>query len=130
MALPLRSSIFPSSHGLTLFALVTAILTLLSATPSARAFTAADAYNLAFNFNYNFYNKSGGCYLGKTGGSFDQHDFWENAEMIEMAVDVADRTGYASDEMVVSNLVAGFDRIYGSDWTCDIAGPAQPPSSP
>lgn len=97
----------------------TAILACFSAAPPASAFTAADAYNLAFNFNYNFYNKSGGYFVGKTGGSFDKHDLWENAEMIEMAEDVATRTGYASDEMVVSNLIVGFDRNYGTDWTYD-----------
>src|SRR5690348_13935847 len=89
------------------------LLPLFATAPSARAFTAADAYNLAFNFNWNFYNSSGGYYIGKTGGSFDKQDFWENAEMIEMAVDVAARTGYASDQNVVSNLITHFDSIYG-----------------
>ena len=95
------------------------LLALFASAPSARAFTAADAYNLAFNFNWNFYNSSGGYYLGKTGGSFDKQDFWENAEMIEMAVDVAARTGYASDQTIVSNLITHFDSIYGTDWTYD-----------
>lgn len=103
----------------TIIASAALLFPLFTSAPSARAFTAADAYNLAFNFNWNFYNSSGGYYIGKTGGSFDKQDFWENAEMIEMAVDVAARTGYNSDYAVVSNLVKGFDNTYGTDWTYD-----------
>ncbi|MCA1596968.1 MAG: hypothetical protein LC772_11165 [Chloroflexi bacterium] len=99
---------------------MTAILFLLfTAAPEVRAFTANDAFNLAYNFNWNFYDASGGYYIGKTGGSFDKQDFWQNAEMIEMQVDVAARTGYASDQDKVTSLVNGFDRIYGTDWTYD-----------
>jgi len=47
---------------------VAVILPLFSTAPSARAFTAADAYNLAFNFNWNFYVSSGGYYRGRTSG--------------------------------------------------------------
>jgi hypothetical protein len=99
----------------SIIAVAAIVIPLFTTAPSAGAFTAADAFNLAFNFNWNFYNSSGGYYVGKTGGSFDQHDLWENAEMIEMAVDVAARTGSASDQAIVSNLINGFDRVYGLD---------------
>ncbi len=103
------------------FLAVASILTsaLFINAPSANAFTATDAFNLAFNFNWNFYESSGGYFRGRTGGSFDQNDFWENAELIEMAVDVAARTGSTSDRSMVTNLINGFDNTYGTDWTYD-----------
>lgn len=104
---------------ISVIAAAAVLIPLFSAAPSARGFTAADAFNLAYNFNWNFYDSAAGDFRGRTGGSFDKNDFWENAEMIEMAVDVAARTGSASDRTVVTNLINGFDNTYGTDWTYD-----------
>ncbi|MGH7943132.1 MAG: hypothetical protein ACREE6_02185 [Limisphaerales bacterium] len=97
---------------------VTATLTLWVSAPLARAFTASDATTLWNDFNYFLHNNRGGYYYEYTpGGGHDTQDFWQNAELIEMAVDRAARSGSSADCAIVTNLINGFDNTYGTDWT-------------
>lgn len=88
----------------------------------AKAFTATDATNMWNSYNNAFYVGNGGnaYYRRNQGGGMDTTGFWSNAELIEMAIDRAQRSGSAGDKTIVTALVNGFDATYGTDWTGNI----------
>jgi predicted alpha-1,6-mannanase (GH76 family) len=94
------------------------IVLLGAALPALAQLSAQDASNSWAAFNTAF-SVSGGHYAWQEGGSFSKNDFWENAEMIEMATDRFLAASDTQDENSVTSLLNGFDSIYGTDWTGD-----------
>lgn len=107
-----------NSIGYGAYAVVAIIL---GGSVACSAFTATEATSIWNSFNNAFYvGNNGNAYYRKVqGGGKDTADFWNNAELIEMAVDRAARSGSSSDKAIVTALVNGFDSTYGTDWTGD-----------
>jgi predicted alpha-1,6-mannanase (GH76 family) len=79
------------------------------------------ASNLWNNFNNAFYVSagSGAYYRWQQGGSFEENDRWENAEMIEMATDRYIAEPNSQDNAILTALLNEFDSVYGTQWTGD-----------
>ena len=88
---------------------------LLGGRISALAFTTNDADTIINSFNGAYYDSSTGIYArNQSGGTAD---FWKFAEMIEMHVDVYERSPTANNFTILTNLVNGFDTAEGTDWS-------------
>ena len=86
--------------------------------PALGQTTAQDASNIWNNFCATF-SVSGGHFAWQQGGSYDKNDFWENAEMIEMATDCYIAAPTTQNENTLTALLNGFDTSNGKDWTGD-----------
>ncbi len=79
---------------------------------------AADADTLMAAFNRAFYVETNGIgYFRASTTSSKPADFWKAAEEIEMVIDAWERTHKGAYSNQVVELIEGFDRIHGSDWT-------------
>ena len=79
---------------------------------------AADAATLMAAFNRAFYVRTNGVgYFRASTKSSKPADFWKLAEEIEMVIDAWERSRNASYSNQVVELIEGFNRIYGTNWT-------------
>lgn len=79
---------------------------------------AADADTLMEAFNRAFYVRTNGVGYFRASTTSSKHaDFWKLAEEIEMVIDAWERSHSPAYSNQVVELIEGFDRIYGADWT-------------
>ena len=79
---------------------------------------AADADTLMAAFNRAFYVRTNGVgYFRASTKSSKPADFWKLAEEIEMVIDAWERSHQPSYSNQVVELIEGFNRIYGANWT-------------
>lgn len=79
---------------------------------------AADADTLMAAFNRAFYVETNGIgYFRASTSSHKPADFWKLAEEIEMVIDACERSHNPSYSNEVVQLVDGFDKIHGTNWT-------------
>jgi hypothetical protein len=79
---------------------------------------AVDADTLMEAFNRVFYVRTNGVgYFRASTKSNKPADFWKLAEEIEMVIDAWDRSRNPAYSNQVVELIEGFDRLHGSDWT-------------
>jgi len=77
---------------------------------------AFDSYN-----NYFYVGNNGNAYYkDHTGNSGRNNNFWQNAEMIEIAEDAYDHAPSSGRAAMVSALCNGFTSQYGTDWSSNI----------
>lgn len=87
----------------------------MALTPSAGAFTDADATLLFNKFNEAFYSGSGNAYY-KSNKSGGDTGFWQQAEMIEMVCDRYNKAPSQGVKDMISALCSGFVGIRGNNW--------------
>ena len=89
----------------------------LVTTPTASAFTSADADEIfaAYNRAFFFTNGNMGFYRKNTNGG--KTWFWERAEQMEMILDVHERTKNPACLTLFSNLFNGFIADHGTNWS-------------
>jgi len=79
---------------------------------------AADADVMMEAFNRAFYVRTNGVgYFRASTTSSKPADFWKLAEEIEMVIDVWERSRNPAYSNQIAELIDGFDRTYGTDWT-------------
>ena len=108
-----------------------ALLFVLGATCTARAWTTNDTYQCWTGFDNNFYvtyTQSGhtDAYFSQNQNGTTRNRFWQSAELIEMAVDAdyyaanyyvnPDMSKYVNE---VNALCHGFEDYNGADWSAD-----------
>jgi hypothetical protein len=80
--------------------------------------SAADADTLMAAFNRAFYVQTNDIGYFRASTTSNKHaDFWKLAEEIEMVIDTYERSQSSAYSNQVVELINGFDRIYGTDWT-------------
>jgi hypothetical protein len=78
----------------------------------------ADADTIIAAFNRAFYVQTNAIgYFRASTTSNKPADFWKLAEEIEMVLDACERSHNPSYSNQVVELINGFDKIHGSDWT-------------
>jgi hypothetical protein len=79
---------------------------------------AADADTLMAAFNRAFYVRTNGIgYFSASTTSHKPADFWKLAEEIEMVIDAWERSRNPAYSNQAVELIEGFNRFHGSDWT-------------
>lgn len=75
--------------------------------------------DLAFNcYNNSFYvGNNGSAYYADSTGGGQNPNFWQNAEMIEVAEDAYDRAPSSGTAAMITALCNGFLSRYSSNWT-------------
>lgn len=84
--------------------------------PAFGQLSADDAGAIFTNF-YSAFHVNGGEYKWQQGGSFNNNDFWENAEMIEMTIDRYLAAPNAADSNDLTSILNAFDGTYTGGWT-------------
>jgi len=84
---------------------------------SAFAFTANDAGTIFNSYTKAFYSSDGtnGYFKGDQAGGVA--DFWMQAEEIECVIDACERTANTNYQVMVGNLLDGFEQHYGTNWS-------------
>jgi len=95
-----------------------ALWAILQSNCSLFAFSPIQANTILNSFTSAFYTANGtNAYFKKSQADHRPADFWEQAEMIECVIDAYDSTTNAAYQKMVSNLLNGFIRKNGSNWT-------------
>jgi predicted alpha-1,6-mannanase (GH76 family) len=97
-----------------------ALLLFFFATLAVQAFDAQSADKALAAYTSAFYVASNGFAYFKEDTSGGHSRFWVRAEQIEMMEDAYDRTHSAATREMLEQLIAGFLRRHGTDWTTNI----------
>ena len=96
--------------------MLSALIVILFAAVSARAFDSRDADNAFSAYNFSFYVVTNGMgfYKATTNGTCST--FWMWAEEIEMIEDTYERTHSPATRQMIEQSIAGFAHVHGTNW--------------
>ncbi len=87
---------------------------------SASAFTTNDANTIFSSYSNAYYSLNGANGYFKDTQAGGMADFWKQAEEIECVIDAYERTSNAACKAMIVNLLDGFEKNNGTNWSSNI----------